>query len=674
VCVCVCMDAAGQLRRRQQEWRRGGLGCDTNIATAHPVCKNDVAPRLGALPALLFSLVYSLFVITGVVLTSMPPSLRTEVAGQNIPADAKCYRANRNADYVTVEYALGGPMRRVQVLLRLDKVVGDLDNSVRLFGDRVIESRSMQCDSGNASCFDTVLLTDGNPNRPLRSFGIQFGYTNPTVEREKGQVASAYLRLSGEMYAARGYRYYLTNTHLCVSRDASATVGDTSNALSAHTNDDGYVLTSAENIASMPTSLLGHAAVSQAHLRSECAAALKEVYIWPHEAASEIMYLAITDPTIYEAEPDAVVHRRQIVELGYPCASSLNRYEHSFNLYNFDCNNAYAACALTPTLPFRRVATYSLRAHYTLTNDVYYWLEKDVSLQMLPGIGNQGDAVRFAIVKLSVLILAAAVMWVRSDRATSASHWLYSHCIRHANCVKTSNHHTPNRSVIEDALLGLMACCSRAGVVLWRWDSLTSVDQSRVCITELAAAMFSLISWVFRFWVISPNLPEFVRGAVDERGPLTRLGGSMAIVDASCAVILAFAEAPMHISSSRFDDTARLLGGLVVAIVTLNRCLFAIACNAIILESHHKGRMVSNHKYTALLMTSIVMWTGQTVSISVVLSDLVASPMAFQLSRSITGDASLIGVVLFLALVCVSLPRLMHTVVKLVSSSKSFMQ
>ena len=610
------------------------------------------------------------FLLVGVTMTLLPPRARDVVADEAIPDDVKCYRVIRKADYVTVEYAIGGPVRRVQVLLRLDRVVDDDQNSVRIFSERVIESRSLQCDSSNSSCFDTVLLTDGPPNEPLHLVGLQFEYTNPTVEYEKADVARYRLRLAGEMYAARGYRYYLSNTHLCVSRDVGKTPSDTDKALRGTVNGYGYVQTNVTSLAGMPTDLFGQSAVYQAYHGSDCVGALGTIAVFPHYAGSETLYLSIEDPTIYEQEPTLVIERREIVELGYTCASTLDRYERGFNLYDFDCNNRYSHCQQGPSLPFRRVATYGIRAHYTTTGEAYYWFKEDPSLRTLPGLANSREAILFAIVKLFMLILAAAVMWVRSDRVTSASHWLYRHCIRMANC-----QHIPvtssDTSVIEDAALGLTACAARAAVSLWRWTSLRAEDQTRVCVSELVGAGVSLASWVIRFWIIEPNLISLIDGKPDGRGPLTRLGGSMAIVDASCAVLLAFAEPPLHLSNvSRFDDTARLLSGLVISLVTLQRCLFATACNAVMLEAHQFGRVASSEGYVFLVTLAVFMWIVQIVSVAVALADLVASPMAYMITRGVIGNDVSVGVAMFMALVCVSLPRLMHTSVKLIETGE----
>ena len=635
------------------------------IGVRQPKCDDKLYKPLGLLPSAGFMITYAVFLVVGVGCALLPPRVRDTSAGEAVPADANCYRVVRKADYVTVEYAIGGPTRRVQVLLRLDRVVDDADHSVHIFSERTIESRSVQCDAGNSTCYDTVLASDGEPNEPLKLFGLQFQYTNPTVEYEKGDVARYRLGLAGEMYAARGYRYYLTNTHLCVSR-ADVEVADTGGALRAHVTSTNHVQTNSTNLAGMDTKLMGQSAVYQAYHGSECIGQLGEIDVLPYHAASETLYLAISDSTIYETEPAAVSIRREIAELGYVCAGSLTRYELAFNMYDFDCNNPYARCRTAPSLPFRRVSTYDVRAHYTQSGAVYYWFEHDASLDQLPGLANSAEAVWLAVVKLSLLILAAAVMWVRSDRVTSSSHWLYRHCVQIANCRPVSMASTVASSVVEDAALGLTALVARAVVAYWRLGALASEDMARVCVVELVASGVSLVSWVLRFWVIEPNLPSLLAGESDGRGPLTRLGGSMAIVDASCAVLLAFAQPPIHLSAvSRFDDTARLLSGLVISLVTLHRCLFAVACNCIMLEAHELGRLSSSPAYVFLVTLAACMWVAQTISIAVALADLVASPMAFTLTRGVIGDDVVVGVALFLALVSASLPRLMHTAVKL---------
>ena len=664
-----------------------GRVASADVGVKQADCGPSAFPRrrknidLGRLPCVGFIATYLLFVLVGIACTLLPPQVRTRVAGEEVPTDAMCYRVIRKADYVSVEYAIGAPTRRVQVLLRLDRVVEGLEHSVRIFSERLVESKSLVCDASNGTCYDTILVTQGEPNKPLALVGLQFTYTNPTKEYDRSDVTRYYLDLDGEMYAARGYRYWLSNTHLCVSRDATATPADTASALVGevvpHTDAYGEtwqkLQTNISSLAAMPTALFGHAATYQAYHGSECIGGLDAIDLLPYQGGSDRLYLAIADSSLYESEPEQVRTRRQIVELGYVCAGSLARFEREFNLYDFDCNNApyFDYCRQDPSLPYRRMSTYDVRVHYLSDGTAYFWFERDPTLDSLPGLANSVEAVWLATIKLGTLILAAAVMWVRSDRSTSSSHWLYKHCVRVANCQlqeKTAAERKAEASsVIEDALLGLVAVGARIGVAAWRMGALQSENQSRVCYAELIAGIVSLVSWFTRFFVIEPGLFRLVQGASDKRGPLARLGGSMAITDASCAVLMAFAEPPIHLSAvSRFDDTARLLVGLVIALVTFHRCLFAVACNSIVLEAHRVGLLTSGSDYKLLVVFALVGWLTQTTVLAIGLADLVASPMAFTLTRGVVGDDVIVGVACFMALVTVSLPRLMHTSVKLV--------
>ena len=424
----------------------------------------------------------------------------------------------------------------------------------------------------------------------------------------------------------------------------------------------------------MPETIFGRSALYRAFLDGECNTSLAAVDIFPSIAASEAAYLAVSDANIYEMEPEAVGIRRELVELGYTCASTLERYARDFDFYLFDCANSASSCDwTTPSLPFRRLATTSMRVHY-LEDEAYWWFENDATLDNLPGFGNNAAATNIAVIKLFLLLLAAALVWMRSDRVTSSPHWLYRHCVETANGkVDSKGNYTSAsaESLVEDAIFGLIAVVSRLSVSIWRLGHLYADDQARVCYIEITAGCVSLASWIVRYWVIKPNLIQILGGTRDCRGPLARLGGSMAIVDATCAVILAFAEPPIYLDSiARFDNTARLLTGLLLAIVTLHRCLFGVAGNTIILEAHTVGFITSSTTYETIVVFAAAGWIVQAISVAIAIADLVASPMAFALTRNTIGPDGAVAPCLFLALVAASLPRLLGSAVKLVGDTR----
>jgi len=656
----------GALLRHRKAYQGIGL---VNVGPAQPECAPRPQGRLGLYPATVFVLAYLLFIATGFVCLFTPPLARATAAGEDVPSDSSCYRVVRKADHTAVEYAMGAPTRRVMVLLRLDKVVGDADKSVRIFNSRVVESKTFSCEPQNATCYDVLLATQGDPNAHLANTLLAFDYTSPLVEEARYDVAKYRLGLAGEMFAARGYRYYLTNTHLCVSRDLNVTLADTTGALEARVREsDGKLESNITSVASLE--VLSSSALHGAYHDSQCLDTLRMVDVFPYESGAEAVYLALTDTNLYETEPEAVSTRRHIVELGAGCASTLDSYSRAYNLYDIDCSNNYATCRATPSLPFRRVSTLGIRAHYTMDGKAYFWFAEDRTLRSLTGLANSYDAIVLSIVKLALMMLAAAVMWVRSDRVTSSSHWLYRHCIQIANCVPLSVSGVPS-SVVEDAFLGFVALSARFAVALWRLDSLSHDGQARVCLFETVAALVSLANWIVRYWVVEPHLIELIDNNGDGKGPLARLGGSMAIADASSAVLMAFAEPPLLLSAiSRFDNTARLLTGLLISLVTLHRCLFACCCNAIIYEADVRGRLVSSPAYKTLLISAGMSWAFQTMVLGVSMADLVATPMAYALGRGIVGENSAVGIALFLTFVCASLPRLMHTCVRLMGDDQ----
>jgi hypothetical protein len=568
----------------------------------------------------------------------------------------------RHADYTTVELAVGSPARVVKALLRLDRVVEGSEKTLRIFSERLVESRSFSCDSNNATCYDVNLLTTrGNPNSKLGISVIEFDYVNPTVEYYRNDVARFSLQLSAELYAAVGYRYFLTNTHLCVSRDATAPLSDTAGALEA-TVVGGFVQTTAANL-SLVSAVGGFAAqAANCSLGGGSAqAAPAPLAVFPYTASHESTYLALSDAKLYEVEPAAVSVRRRIVELGAACASTIEELTRGYSLYDIDCSNAYASCRALPSLPFRRVSTMDLRAHY-VDGKAFFWFETDKTLQSLPGLSNTDAAVSIALVKLSLIILAAAVMWVRSDRVEAKSHWMYRHSVNLAAGATPQPAAGQVSQVKSDAALGLVAVGARFGVAIWRFHSLSSDDQRRVCLVELVAAVVSLSNWFVRYCVIHSD---------GSKNPLTLMGGSMAAVDASSAVLLAFAEPPLFLNNQRFDATARLLTGLLVSLVTLHRCLFSCTCCVVILEALREGgRLKSSAMYRSLLVAALVSWMYQGAALAVGLADLVVSPLAFALSRNIVGDSSIVGIALFLAFVTSGLPHLMATSVHLTCQVK----
>ena len=95
-------------------------------------------------------------------------------------------------------------------------------------------------------------------------------------------------------------------------------------------------------------------------------------------------------------------------------------------------------------------------------------------------------------------------------------------------------------------------------MAVWRIDTLQHDNQSRAAVFQLVAGGLSLLQWFTRYFILQRQCES----------PLTKLGGSTAMIDAATAVMLAFSEPPLLVSSlGRFDPTARLLTAMLLTIV-----------------------------------------------------------------------------------------------------------
>lgn len=646
----------------------------TGVGFAQPVCQpaageRCVVGRLGSLPAMVFVGAFSFYILIGAICALTPPNTKTTVVSHDVPTTAMCMRAARHADYVSVELNIGSPGRRLYVLIRWDKVVEPSESPLRLFEARIMESHSMQCNGVNKTCVDSALLNNGSPNGAFKRQVVSFDYTAAAVERATYGVAGYMLNLDGEMYMKRGYKYWMTATHVCYAPSTDLVPTTASGALKASVSN-GLVYASATALAHVSADSLGSSFTREATVNFLCdnstLSGIGTVAILPSIAAVEAVYLALSDAHLYESEPTTVSSRRKVVELGNACASILPSLERDYNLYLLDCNNAQSACAQSASLPFRRISRLDMMAHYDSEGSVAYYFEKSHTLDTLPNLSVTSDAIGLAVVKLVLVLMAAALVWVRSDRVTSKPHWLYRHCIQAAHCVAIQAPPSGASSVIEDASFGLLAAVSRFAVSLWRYETLQYDAQSRVCIVEMIAAVLSLVHWLARFWMIDPWLPELVNGKSDGRGPLTRLGGSSAIIDASSSVLLAFSQAPMLLTAvPRFDPTARLLIGMLISMVALPRCLFSAACCSLLYEAGQVGKSRIEPAFSLMLILSIVFWILQLVALSISINDLMVTPLSYSLSRGTVGGTGWISLAISLGLVTSGAPRLLNSAVRL---------
>jgi len=581
------------------------------------------------------------------VLLWMPES-KGSAGGILIPDEATCLRVTRHADYSTVDVMVGSPPTQLPVLLRLDAVKKTSDSSrgLHLFAQDAVESTTVGC-SVDGWCSDVLIVTDGRRGGNYARV-FEFDYRHGSVEYVEYSTAFQISGVVGEIFMREGYAYWLTSTHFCYSPSSGA--NSSASKVPLTLSATGGLVAKIGDLKSNKVFSNAPAASDDAH---ECKAS-DHVALFPEEALVETSWLSIADTRIYNTEPGSVETRRTMTEIGVDCALNLTKYKRDLIMYWLDCIPR-RSCRTASSIPFRRVATTSL--FVSMETPESYWLsaEPDPTLDGLPRLANSTSAFVASILKMLMITVAAAVVFVRSKKKTASSSWLFKNCVSISkNNGSVVSSEEPSETLSEDKWIGFVAVLSRFMVAILRFSSLSNDNQLRVCILELVAGALSLVHWFNRWYCLVCDTEE---------PPVSKLGGSTAIVDSTAAVMLAFSESPtLAMSSSKFDPTARMLVSLLVSIIVLTRCAFSASCCGTLWPVFwdQPGR----RDYALLLMGSGLLWCVQSGILAVTVCDLFVTPAAHSMSRAIVGswiDLYVVRITLFLGTVCAGLPRLMST-------------
>lgn len=592
-------------------------------------------------------------VITGIVVVAYPPVTRGEAGGVKIPASATCLRATRHADYTTVDVTVGTPAVTMPVLLRLDgiKETHSDERGLRFFSQDIVESKSVDC-ALDGDCTDVVYLASGTRQTLELNFA-SFGYRHGSLERSLYTTASRIRENVGELFLRKGHRYWLSSTHLCYAANASVSFSGGVPVNIQH----GSMFASKFDLA-LESSMSETPAVT-----STCECNSSNVLLFPELAAVEADWLSISDTGVYNSEPDGVNSRRYIAEIGVTCARNQTALQRDLNLYELDCT-PYSACRDYCSVPYRRVSTTSLFVDLETPGAYTLKTKTDPTLESLPRLANSTNAFLSSLLKMTMITLAAAVVFVRSKKKTASSSWLMKNClsISHRKGPMRASNEGEVENVFEDRVVGILAIVGRVTLVAVRIQSLSQDGQFRVCVAELVGAGLSVAHFWLRYLALVPDKDE---------SPISKLGGSTAIIDSTAAVMIAFSESPtMAVSSSSFDPTARMLIAILTSVVVLPRCVFSAACCGALWPTFREDGRVD---YAYLLMYSGLSWCVQSAILAITTCDLFVAPAAYSMSRATAGSPTAMFTIrstLFLAIVVAGLPRLTSTSRHILSSKE----
>jgi hypothetical protein len=370
-------------------------------------------------------------------------------------------------------------------------------------------------------------------------------------------------------------------------------------------------------------------------------------------ATDERLWLSLTDRYLYEHDEEDLQLRREVVETGTTCARGNASLHRALLMYGAQCEQA-GSCQTQPSVPYRRLAAkHTLRVQLPYgTDNVTISVQEANTMSRLPALLSTDAATWIAVGQLSILVLVAAVSFVRSSQKAVSP----SYILRHAfdRCIKTPNELALHsmREVVVNAVIGVLALGSRIAVVAASGILLAEDNATRVVIAEVVGCSISLTHFLLRNAILRTEL--------EWETPLTKLGGPMSTIDVSCAILVALAETPLLATRQTFSSVGRMLASLLILVSGVQTLVYSAAACAmtgtcVSLEQKQTSTVVG---FSTILYLATVLWLAQSVCVSITLCSTFIYPFVFSLTRMSTGDTTITRVTALFGVICTGLPMI----------------
>jgi len=143
---------------------------------------------------------------------------------------------------------------------------------------------------------------------------------------------------------------------------------------------------------------------------------------------------------------------------------------------------------------------------------------------------------------------------------------------------------------------------------------------------------------------------------LQKEAPLSKLGGSMSIVDACVAALFSVIQTPSLGASSRdFDAVSRLFCAVLIALFCIHRLFFSITSCALLASTTASNNRF-DRSYSITLWISCVLWFLQTCILSLSFSRLFIISQSYSLVRFTVGDFLTTEIAIFLGCLTLSIP------------------
>jgi hypothetical protein len=614
------------------------------IANTEEASRASCAICVGFLTALLAIL------STGVIALAFAPRADGDYA--QLGGNAVCLRAGRRADMSVVYLDVGSPLQRLKLLLDLESVVQPGGESLSIFSTRLHKSLSMACNDlappveYSQQCQDLALVSSNGSTSDPGLVHTTFVYQNVQAAYREGNQA-AIAGLDGTFRLTTGHTYWLTSTHLCFEPLAPLPKNTPSIALTVI----GDKLTTTQH------DLLVHD--TDLALDARCNETLRNatIRLFPIEAVNEASeWLSLSGTFLYEYGSDILDKRRRVVEAGEDCSAEIDELEHQRDIYHTDCGGlALGMCQKDAAIPYRRLSTRRMRIdiHPNGTGT----LISDLAVSLRNVKQTYAEALSASLARLLVLVLTAAVVFVRGSQNATDPLWLIKNVIDALHCRRAySEDPTPENSVSTydtidkwtDALISIAAWTARLVVLVYSAPTFADDRNTVVIPLQVCGLGCSIAQFILRYGLIVRK---------EREAPITTLGGPMSVVDVTSSVLMLFADAPLLGADNRdFAATGRLLIGLLISLSVCTRICFSASIVLTMAVSSRNGNRKDLVGHQVTLSVATLAWFLQGVATSGTLALLFVNPASISLTRSQTGDTRVVKYAIFFGLICTSLP------------------
>ena len=599
-----------------------------------------------------FLIALACLLITGVVTLAYAPKADVDFAG--LSSDATCLRVSRHADYTVVFVDVGSPMQRVKLLLDLETVAWPGGGSLSITSSRLHKSLTMACGdleppvAYSQLCHDLALVAPNGSASDQSLVHTWFTFQNDQAAYAEGQPA-AVAGLGGTFRLTMGETYWLTTTHLCFAPIAWTDPYD-GDTLPFEVLDNRLVTTQADLLQYDPSLAFDE----------RCNAVLADapVRLFPAEATNEAsVWLTLSGRFLYEYGSSVLERRRRVVEAGEKCSGVLEELLHQRDIYHSDCGLGLGVCQDLPSVPFRRVAARRLRIDLRPNGQGDLVAEHTRALEDVKQ--SYPDALRSAVLRLLVLLLTAAVVFVRGSQNATSARWQLTNVIdvlrcRHAYSDDITPENTISRynlmDTITDALISVAAWGARLAVLVYGAATFVEDGQGTAVAFQILGLCCSLVHFLLR-------QPIVLDINWKREAPISTLGGPMSIIDVTSAVLMLFADAPLlGNDGSKFAAIGRLLIALLISLSVGTRICFSVAMVATMANAATNGNRKDLKCHKGILAFATALWLLQAVATAGSLALLFVNPAANSLARSQTGPTDVLKYAIFTGLVCTSLP------------------